>query len=93
LFDGEIRSVPGDALRAAARVWLPEHELIDVDTCFYDNTPTEDFVIDRVGNVVLACGTSGHGFKFGPLLGELVASLIEEIEPAVALDRFRLRRA
>jgi sarcosine oxidase len=81
-----------DHLRAAARVWLPEHELIDVDTCLYDNTPTEDFVIERRGNVVVACGTSGHGFKFGPLLGELVASLIEETEPAVALDRFRVLR-
>ncbi len=82
-----------DTLRAAAQVWLPDHELVVVDTCLYDNTPTEDFVIDRVGNVVIACGTSGHGFKFGPLLGELVASLIEETEPVVALDRFRLRRA
>jgi sarcosine oxidase len=82
-----------DALRGAARVWLPEHELVDVDTCLYDNTPTEDFVIDRIGNVVLGCGTSGHGFKFGPLLGELVASLIEETEPVVPLDRFRIRRA
>jgi sarcosine oxidase len=82
-----------DALRAAARAWLPEHELVDIDTCLYDNTPTEDFVIDRVGDVVVGCGTSGHGFKFGPLLGELLASLIDETEPAVALDRFRLRRA
>jgi sarcosine oxidase len=82
-----------DALRAAARVWLPGHELVGVDTCLYDNTPTEDFVIDRVGDIVIGCGTSGHGFKFGPLLGELLASLVEETEPIVALDRFRLARA
>jgi sarcosine oxidase len=82
-----------DALCAAARVWLPDYEFVDVDTCLYDNTPNEDFVIDRIDNVVVGCGTSGHGFKFGPLVGELIASLIEETEPAVPLDRFRLRRA
>jgi sarcosine oxidase len=82
-----------DTLRAAARAWLPEHVLVDVDTCLYDNTPTEDFVIDRVGSVVIGCGTSGHGFKFGPVLGELLASLVEETEPLVALDRLRLPRS
>jgi glycine/D-amino acid oxidase-like deaminating enzyme len=25
--------------------------------------------------VVIGCGTSGHGFKFGPLIGEWLADL------------------
>ena len=29
------------------------------------------------GNIVVGCGTSGHGFKFGPLLGELLADLAD----------------
>jgi sarcosine oxidase len=45
------------------------------ERCVYDNTPDEDFILDRVGNVVIGCGTSGHGFKFGPLLGEWLADL------------------
>jgi sarcosine oxidase len=45
------------------------------ERCIYDNTPDEDFVVDRIGNVVIGCGTSGHGFKFGPLLGEWLADL------------------
>jgi glycine/D-amino acid oxidase-like deaminating enzyme len=48
---------------------------VQVERCVYDNTPDEDFILDRIGNVVVGCGTSGHGFKFGPLLGEWLAAL------------------
>ena len=43
--------------------------------CLYDTTPGEDFVVDRRGAVVVAAGTSGHGFKFTPVLGEMAADL------------------
>ena len=59
----------------------------DPISCLYDITPTEDFVLDRVGRVTLATGFSGHGFKFGPVLGELLADLVDGAD---ALDRFRL---
>ena len=39
------------------------------------HSPDEDFVVDRIGNVVVGSGTSGHGFKFGPLFGEWLADL------------------
>jgi sarcosine oxidase len=45
------------------------------ERCVYDNTPDENFIVDRIGNVVIGCGTSGHGFKFGPLFGEWLADL------------------
>lgn len=48
---------------------------IATERCCYDNTPDEDFVVDRIGNVAIGCGTSGHGFKFGPLLGRWLAAL------------------
>jgi len=41
-------------------------------------TPDGDWVIDRVGSVLLACGCSGHAFKFGPALGTLVADVAED---------------
>ncbi|KQO61444.1 FAD-dependent oxidoreductase [Curtobacterium sp. Leaf261] len=44
-------------------------------SCLYDNTPSEDFVLDRTGPIVVATGFSGHGFKFAPLLGEMLADL------------------
>jgi sarcosine oxidase len=52
-------------------------------------TPDSDFVIDRRGSLVLACGCSGHAFKFGPALGPLVADVVDGVaaHPLFALDR------
>jgi sarcosine oxidase len=63
-------------VRTAARL-LPSFDPtpVQVETCMYDNTANEDFVLERRGRVVTGAGTSGHGFKFGPLLGELLADL------------------
>ena len=47
-------------------------------TCMYSNTPDEHFVIARhpdSENVTVACGFSGHGFKFVPIVGEILADL------------------
>ncbi|HEY1644681.1 MAG TPA: FAD-dependent oxidoreductase [Streptosporangiaceae bacterium] len=61
----------------SARQYLPglDPQPVQTERCVYDNTPDEDFVIDRVGNVVIGCGTSGHGFKFGPLIGQWLTAL------------------
>ncbi len=52
-------------------------------------TPDSDFVIDRRGSLVLACGCSGHAFKFGPALGPLVADVVDghPPNPLFKLDR------
>jgi sarcosine oxidase len=78
----------------AVRRLLPGLDPAPVATerCVYDSTADGDFVVDRVGRVVIGCGTSGHAFKFGPLLGELLADLAEEGTPAVDLSRFSLAR-
>ncbi len=39
--------------------------------------PTEDFVLDRRGPVVVGSPCSGHGFKFTPLVGRILADLAE----------------
>ena len=67
-------------------------EPVGTERCVYDNAADGDFVLDRVGNVVIGCGTSGHAFKFGPLLGELLADLADGTGPAPALGRFGLQR-
>jgi glycine/D-amino acid oxidase-like deaminating enzyme len=64
-----------------------------VDTCLYTNTPDEDFVLDRVGPLVVASPCSGHGFKFTPLMGALIADLATGAPPPFPLTRFRLDRA
>jgi sarcosine oxidase len=79
------------AEHAAAR-FAPHRATGVVDTCLYTNTPDEDFVIDRIGPVVVASACSGHGFKFVPLVGRLVADLATGDTPEVPLERFRSDR-
>jgi sarcosine oxidase len=73
---------------------LPAHhpEPVSTERCFYDSSTDGDFVIDRSGRVVIGAGTSGHGFKFGPLLGELLADLATGAPPRVEMERFSARR-
>lgn len=74
---------------------LHHAKLINIDSCIYDVSPDEDFILDHVPNderIVFATGLSGHGFKFGPLLGQLLSSLVCNTQPVVSLARFRLAR-
>jgi sarcosine oxidase len=46
--------------------------------CLYANSPDENFIIDKLPgfeDVVIACGFSGHGFKFVSVVGEILADL------------------
>jgi len=69
---------------------LPEP--VSAETCLYASTPDDDFVLDRVGPVVLGVGFGGHGFKFAPAVGSMLADLAEgrPVEPAArfAVGRF-----
>ncbi len=61
------------------------------DPCMYTLTPDEHFVIGvhpRHPNVVVAGGFSGHGYKFTPVVGEIVAALLADEDPGFALDLF-----
>jgi sarcosine oxidase len=60
---------------------------VSFETCLYTSTAGEDFVIDRRGPVVVCSPCSGHGFKFAPLVGELVAAVVRGAPPP---ERFRL---
>jgi sarcosine oxidase len=66
---------------AAVREWV-ERRLprldptpIRAETCIYTNVEDERFVCERRGRYVLGSACSGHGFKFAPAVGELLASL------------------
>jgi sarcosine oxidase len=66
---------------------------VSYERCVYDNSPDEDFVVGRIGNVIIGSGTSGHGFKFGPLLGDWLAALATRETPRVRISpRFSPRR-
>jgi len=63
--------------------------------CMYTLTPDRHFVVDRhprSPRVIVAGGFSGHGFKFAPALGSIVAGLAAGSEPAFDLSPFRIGR-
>jgi len=74
------------ALQRYAREWLPgvDSESFVPISCTYTTTRDENFVLDRVGPVTVAAGFSGHGFKFVPTVGRILADLVEG-KPAPAL--------
>jgi glycine/D-amino acid oxidase-like deaminating enzyme len=74
---------------------LQRAKLVNVDSCIYDVSPDEHFILDVLPDdprVVFATGLSGHGFKFGLLLGEMLSSFLCESSSPVDMERFRLRR-
>jgi monomeric sarcosine oxidase len=64
---------------------LKDAPLLETRVCQYENTPDNYLIIDRhpsAENVWLAGGGSGHGFKHGPALGEMLAeSVMEHKDP------------
>lgn len=74
---------------------LQDARLAHIDTCMYDVSPDEDFILDyhpSDSRIVFATGLTGHGFKFGPLLGEILGALLYQQAPSIPLERFRLAR-
>ncbi|PRC42576.1 N-methyl-L-tryptophan oxidase [Mycobacterium sp. ITM-2017-0098] len=64
-------------------------------TCMYSNTPDQHFVIARHPDsayVTVACGFSGHGFKFVPVVGEILADLAISGATAHPISLFDPRR-
>jgi glycine/D-amino acid oxidase-like deaminating enzyme len=67
--------------------------LVETRVCQYENTTDHNFIVDRHpinANVWIVGGGSGHGFKHGPALGEMVAQLVLKDETADAV--FQLAR-
>lgn len=93
------RTPTPERLEAARRYLarrLPElagAPLVESRVCQYENTPDGHLLIDRhpeAGNVWLAGGGSGHGFKLGPALGEHMTRLVlhgADPDPVFALSR------
>jgi sarcosine oxidase len=97
--NGDRATTPAeiDAARAFLRRRFPalaEAPLLGGEVCQYENSPDSHLIVDRhpaAGNVWLVGGGSGHGFKMGPALGEMVAGLVLSDgtpEPQLRLDRF-----
>jgi sarcosine oxidase len=94
--------LPGDRdeIRKILTTFLPTAEgpLLALKTCLYTNTPDGHFIIDsdpEHPGVQIACGFSGHGFKFASVIGDALAdaSVSGKLDPSLdflSLSRFNM---
>lgn len=87
-----------DLIRLVAN-YIPavnEAALVTAKTCLYANTADENFIIDHLpgykGEVTIACGFSGHGFKFVSVVGEILADLSMNGKTSLPVDFLSLKR-
>jgi glycine/D-amino acid oxidase-like deaminating enzyme len=71
--------------------------LVETRVCQYEQTPDSNFILDRhpvATNAWIVGGGSGHGFKHGPAIGEMVAELIlKNREPDTIWQLARFKKA
>ena len=65
-----------------------------VEGCLYNMTADGDFIIDWLPqhNRVAIVALAGHGFKFAPVLGPMLADLLQDRRPEFDLNMFSLSR-
>ncbi|HEX3661656.1 MAG TPA: N-methyl-L-tryptophan oxidase [Acidobacteriaceae bacterium] len=67
--------------RLATTIPTLSGRLVRAETCLYTMTPDENFLIGPHPSnpaITLALGFSGHGFKFAPVIGEILGQLATE---------------
>ena len=95
--DREVRPSDETNLRNAISDIMPElgGEVMRSIVCMYTDTPDMHFMIDRHPghqNVVISSACSGHGFKFSPAVGEVIADLTTDRKPAYDISLFGIER-
>jgi sarcosine oxidase len=99
--DREVYQEEIDFLRSYLAEYVPAlaGRCLDARACMYTNTPDEHFVISlhpEHPRVAIACGFSGHGYKFCGVVGEILADLVTEGSTRHPIDLFsptRLKKA
>jgi sarcosine oxidase len=70
--------------------------ILHTKICLYANSPDENFIIDKLPgyeeNVSIACGFSGHGFKFASVIGEILADLAIDNKTDLPIEFLNARR-
>lgn len=77
-------AIDRDALAelARARLTSPVIDVLSVENCLYAVAPGEELHVVRSeldARIVAVAACSGHGFKFGPVIGVRVADLVEAL--------------
>jgi sarcosine oxidase len=99
--DREVQEEEIGFLRGYLAEHIPElaGRCLDARACMYTNTPDEHFVISvhpEHPRIVIACGFSGHGYKFCSVVGEILADLATDGSTRHPIDLFspaRLNKA
>lgn len=85
----EASAAERDAILALALPRLHDagaYRVLEARACYYDVEPQERFVVEPLSErCVVMSGFSGHGFKFGPLLGQAVAAALGNPDRLAAL--------
>ena len=79
--DRTVRQSEIDRMRHYLSTRIPalNSDCLKTITCMYTNTPDKHFVIavhPQHEQVTIACGFSGHGYKFASVVGEIMADLV-----------------
>jgi sarcosine oxidase len=95
--DRTVRPEEVDVLRGWLDGFVPgaSGPLVSTLTCLYTVAPDGDFVIDRHpahDNVTVASPCSGHGFKYTPAIGALLADMATDVAPRFDLSSFAIDR-
>ncbi len=96
-YDRHVSAEDEALIRAAVADHLPgaNGALTHAKTCLYTVTPDGDFIVDRLPDapsILVASACSGHGFKFAPAVGEILADLADGSDPKLDIARFRIAR-
>jgi sarcosine oxidase len=91
--DREVYQEEIDFIRGYLAEYVPDlaGRCLDARACMYTNTPDEHFVISlhpTDPQVAVACGFSGHGYKFCSVVGEILADLATEGTTRHPIDLF-----
>jgi sarcosine oxidase len=97
LYDRAVSATDETVIRLALKAHLPDADgrLLAAQTCLYTMTPDGDFILDRLpgcAQIIVAAPCSGHGFKFAPVIGEILADLAVTGRTDYDISRFRLAR-
>ena len=55
--------------------------MLKIEKCYFTFTKSEDFIIDWTDeneNILAISPCSGHGFKFSPVIGKIIADLLDK---------------
>jgi sarcosine oxidase len=95
--DREVNAADETRIRAFLRTNMPavDGALRTSSICLYTNAPDDEFVIDRhpvAPGVAFASACSGHGYKFAPVVGEILADLVTTGSTTWPIEAFRADR-